>query len=138
MELPEEDREEGLCAKMKKAMCGTRGAAQSWEATYRKAHEDWGFANGKASPCVMHHSERNIMLVVHGDDFTALGKEEQLNWYREVVTDRYRAKVKGRLGPGKTDGKSMRVLIRMVQWTAEGMSMRQPRDMPSSFFKNWC
>ena len=40
VELPMEDREEGKCARQRKnAMYGTRDAAQSWEATYRKSHE---------------------------------------------------------------------------------------------------
>ena len=44
--LPEEDCEEGMCAILKKAMYGTRDAAQSWEATYRRAHDEWGFMIG--------------------------------------------------------------------------------------------
>ena len=70
VELPQEDGQAGMCAKLKKAMYGTRDAAQSSEATYRKAHEESGFWIGKASLCVMFHPERNLRLVVHGDDFT--------------------------------------------------------------------
>ena len=40
VELPQEDEQVGMCAKLKKAMYGTRDAAQSWEATCRKAHEE--------------------------------------------------------------------------------------------------
>ena len=42
----------------------------------------------------MFHYEMNLRLVVHGDDFTALGWEVQLDWYREQVTRRFESKVK--------------------------------------------
>jgi len=69
----------------------------------------------------MFHPERNLRLVVHGDDFTALGWESQLDWYREQVTRRFESKVKGRIGPASGDEKSMRVLNRLVHWTSEGI-----------------
>ena len=83
VELPEEDWEYGKCAKLIKAMYGTRDAAQNWEHTYHQAHEEWGFQAGRASPCVMYHPQRGIRLVVHGDDFTVLGWEGDLDWYRK-------------------------------------------------------
>ena len=60
-------------------------------------------------------------MVVHGDDFAALGRGKALDWYRGLVLGRFEAKVKGRIGPGKEDGKSMRVLNRVVRCTAEGV-----------------
>ena len=45
------------------------------------------------------------MVVIHGDDFTALGHEKDLDWYREQIQVRMDTKVKGRLGPGKNDMK---------------------------------
>ena len=58
VELPQEDGQVGMCAKLTKAMYGARDAAQSWEATYSKAHGEWGFLIGKASPCVMFYPEK--------------------------------------------------------------------------------
>ena len=49
---PEEDATPGMCAKLGKAMYGTRDAAHNWEWAYRIAHKDWGFTVGKSSPCV--------------------------------------------------------------------------------------
>ena len=54
-----------------------------------------------ASTCVFRHKDRRIMVVIHGDDFTALGYEKDLDWYREQIQSRMDTKVKGRLGPGK-------------------------------------
>jgi hypothetical protein len=69
----------------------------------------------------MFHPTREVRLVVHGDDFTALGWESQLDWYRGQVTNKFEAKVKGRIGPARNDLKSTRVLNRLVQWTREGI-----------------
>ena len=46
VELPAEAAEEGMCAKPVIAMYGTRHVAQSWEGTYRQAHEDRGVVLG--------------------------------------------------------------------------------------------
>ena len=73
VELPEEDMEEGVCAKLVKAMYGARDAAHNWEHTYRKAHDELGFQVGRASPCVMYNPHRELRLLVHGDDFCGIG-----------------------------------------------------------------
>ena len=69
----------------------------------------------------MHHVESNIMLGVHGDDSTSLGYASGIVWYRERVMGRFEAKVQWRIGPGRRDGKSMRVLNRFVRSTDEGI-----------------
>ena len=38
-----------------------------------------GFVRGLVTPVSFYHSERDISLVVHGDDFTALGGAVELN-----------------------------------------------------------
>jgi hypothetical protein len=48
VELPEEDREEGMCGKLNKAMYGTRDAAQNWEYEYVEFLEGIGFKRGAA------------------------------------------------------------------------------------------
>ena len=49
------------------------------------------------------------------------GYQAGLDWYRQVLTHGSKAKVKGRLGPGKTDEKSIRVLNRTIHWTPSGI-----------------
>ena len=116
VQLPEEDAEEGMCGRLNKSMYGTRDAAQNWEEHYSQAHIDIGFEQGMASTCVFRHKDKRIMVVIHGDDFTALGHEKDLDWYREHIQSKMDTKVKGRLGPGKNDMKQMRVLNRIVEW----------------------
>ena len=53
--------------------------------------------------------------MVHGDDFTVLGYEEDLDWFRRVISDKYEFKFRGRMGPGEGDDKSIRILNRVVE-----------------------
>ena len=64
---------------------------------------------------------RNIIVVIHGDDFTALGFDKDLDWYRAEIQRKLQTKVKGRLGPGDGDQKEMRVLNRVIEWTPNGI-----------------
>ena len=119
--LPPEDYMEGYCGKLKKAMYGTRDAAQNWEYAYVAFMEKVGFARGAASPCVFYMKGRNLRVVVHGDDFTVLGYEEDLDWFRRAISEEYEVKFRGRIGPGATDDKAIRILNRVVEWTTEGI-----------------
>ena len=70
-----------------KAMYGTRDAAQNWEYAYNEFMEMCGLRRGIASPCVYWHQERGIRAVIHGDDFTMLGWENDLDWFRERIKE---------------------------------------------------
>ena len=67
-----------MCGKLLKSMYGTRDAAQNWEECYASAHLEMGFEQGKASTCVFYHKDRDVIVVIHGDDFTALGNDVDL------------------------------------------------------------
>ena len=62
------------------------------------------------------NKDRNIRIVVHGDDFTVLGFSGQLDWFRSKISERYEVKFRGRLGPEEHDCKSIRILNRVVTW----------------------
>ena len=48
-------------------------------------------------------------MVVHGDDFTVLGWEAELNWMRNKMKSHYEVKFRGRLGRGARGGTAMRI-----------------------------
>eukprot|EP00969_Alexandrium_andersonii_P335002 14805068-Alexandrium_andersonii.AAC.1 len=89
-------------------MYGTRDAAQNWEECYRGVRRDMGFTQGRAPTCVFFHKAWKVWVVIHGDDFTALGSDEALDWYRKGIQARVSPKVQGRLGPRREDMKEMR------------------------------
>ena len=49
---------------------GTRGAAKNWELD--------GFIPGVTNPCSFHHPQRELRVLVHGDDFVGLGSLPEL------------------------------------------------------------
>ena len=79
------------------------------------------FEHGKISPCTFWHPRRDIRVVVHGDDFTVLAEEEQLDWFRREISKKFDAKFRGRIGPDIGDDKSIRILNRIVTWTTGGI-----------------
>ena len=109
------------CALLKRHMYGTRRAADGWQDECSTRLIEAGFTQGIASPCVFHHKVRGIAVSVHGDDFTATGPKNQLDWFEETLKKCYELTVGGRLGPGPKDDKEARVLNRIVRWTNHGL-----------------
>ena len=86
--LCREDYEAGMCGRLQKAMYGTRDAVQNWECEYVEFMLSIGFLGGRVSPCVFYNKEHNVRVVVHGDDFTCLGHEGDLDWFRNQIIKR--------------------------------------------------
>ena len=74
-------------------MYGTRDAAQNWEAEHAEFMESIGFHRGISSPCVFLHKAREIRAVIHGDDFTLLGDNSDLNWFRDRIKSKFEVKL---------------------------------------------
>ena len=60
--------------------------------------------------------QRRIAVSVHGDDFTACGPADSLDWYEKAVSAEYEISVGPRLGPAPEDEKQARVLNRVITW----------------------
>eukprot|EP00973_Karenia_brevis_P035143 4848496-Karenia_brevis.AAC.1 len=59
-----------------------RGAAAAWEKCYAEKFSGVVFSRGVSGGIVFYHPERDLSLVVHGDDFTFYGLDEDLRWIR--------------------------------------------------------
>jgi hypothetical protein len=94
VQLPPEIAEEGMCARLKKCMRGTRDAATRWEATHVQALVRNGFEQSKASPCCFCNTERNLQVVVHSDDFAVLGCDADLGWFEGMIQGEFECKKK--------------------------------------------
>ncbi len=81
-----------MCGKLQKAVYGGRNAAQNWESQYESSFLRLGFTQGKSTPCVFYHKQREIRAVEHGDDFTSLADDDQLKWLHEQLTKEYELK----------------------------------------------
>ena len=82
---------------------------------------DLGFTQSTSSACVFRHDERQIMVSVHGDDFTCSGARPQLQWLESELRANYELTVGARLRPGKDDGHEGLVINRAVRWTSQGL-----------------
>ena len=64
-----------------------------------------GFTQGASSPCVFRHPSRQLVVSVHGDDFTTAGAKEDLDWFENGLTEHYECTIQPRIGPGPDDAK---------------------------------
>ena len=87
---PDGECEQGKCWRLRRWLCGMRPAASAWEKHFSKTLVDMGFANGVTAA--------TVFCVVHGDDFTFLGWEEDLHDVRDGMNAKYELKVRGVLG----------------------------------------
>jgi len=112
-----------MCGKLRKSMYGTRDAASNWEDCYMDFARSIGFESGLASPCVFKHKTKKLWLTVHGDDFTLLGSDHDLNWFETQIKEKFEVKLRGRLGPGvkKEEDQSIRILNRIIEWNKDGL-----------------
>jgi len=82
MRLPTEIRfPSNAIARQVKCVYGTIDARKLWEDCYTQVRNSMGFQTGVSNPCAFYHPARNITIVVHGDDFTALATDDERNWY---------------------------------------------------------
>ena len=78
VELPPERWKEGKCARLIFSLCGMRIAASNWEKEYSKTLVEAGFRSGRATVVAFYHPERDIRIIVHGDEFAVEGKHSDL------------------------------------------------------------
>jgi hypothetical protein len=122
VELPDEDSQPGMCGELGKSMYGTRDAANNWEQEYCEFLKSVGFARGASVPCSFHNAKRDMCLVVHGDDFTILGYDSDLDWLKVEMKKKFEIKTT-RIGPARGDDKSLKLLNRIVEWTPQGIAI---------------
>jgi hypothetical protein len=103
-----------------KCVYGTRDAGMIWEQTYRQCLEDLGFISGRASPCCFFHPRWKLSLVVHGDDFTAVGIDDSIEKLEAGLKASFDIKIRRSIG-GHLPLKEMRILNRIVTLTDKGI-----------------
>jgi hypothetical protein len=74
-----------------------------------------------ACPCLFSHRAHGFAISVHGDDFTTTGPKCEIDWFEQLLEEKYELKKGGRLGPGPKDSKELTVLNRVIRWTDNGV-----------------
>ena len=111
----------GNIARLKRCVYGTRDAGLLWEDTYAACLQSMGFIRGVANPCCFHHPQRGLTLVVHGDDFSTLGRREDLLWCEQELSKSFEIKVRGHVGEGPECVPEMKILNRVIRLTPTGL-----------------
>ena len=125
VKLPEEDIEpgdEGRCGRLMMSMYGTRDAALNWALEYGDTLRAAGYKQGKSNPCLFYHEEKDVAVMVHGDDFVAVGPNQHLEHVEKTLGDKYKIKV-DKLGLGKGQKDEVRILNKVVRMTEYGIEL---------------
>ena len=100
--VPAQDK---IC-KLRCWLYGFRPAAAAWEAQLRKQVGRKSVSGGGWLTLVwFHHAEKDVNLVVHGDDFTFTGDEAVLKWAEELMNGWYEVRGSALMGPDDHDDK---------------------------------
>ena len=85
-----------------------------------------GFEVGLGSPCNFKHVQRQVSVTVHGDDFTSTGTEANLKWFEAGLAAAFKIKTE-MMGPKKRHLQKVRILNRVLSWTATGITYEADR-----------
>lgn len=123
VELPEEDRVEGedMVGLLQRSLYGTRDAASNWAEEYTRVLEKLMFTKGASSPCSLYSAERDIKIVVHGDDFLCEGALDDLRWLRGKLAEAFSIKASF-LGPEDGCERELKLQNRTISWEDGGIS----------------
>ena len=102
IDLPSEDEDaaEGEVGELLLCLYGTRDAAREWQRTLSKHLVSIGFVAGRGHPSTLHHAERDIRMLVHGDDYFSSGQADQLDWVQAELSKKYEIQSQ-RIGDGE-------------------------------------
>ena len=73
-----------------------------------------------SNPALLHSEKMDAFMMVHGDDFIALGDDEALSEVEHMMSSHYTTKARAILGAGRDDAKEVRILNRYVRWNSDG------------------
>ena len=125
IKLPDEDprsNEPGVVGKLMMSMYGTRDAAQNWAEEYSSTLAKAGYIRGVANPCLFHSKAEKCGVMVHGDDFVAVGDKKSTDRLKLILEKAY--KITCEILGGDADEKDeIRVLNRVIHRSKVGYTL---------------
>jgi hypothetical protein len=116
VDLCDDDREpgdEGMCGELLISMYGSRPGASNWQKCYTDLLLAHDFKVTRASTCMFWHAERDIAVMVHGDDFISTGDGDDLLWLKSVFETKFEISTEI-IGHEVDDEKELKVLNRFI------------------------
>ena len=130
--LPDEDprcQEPGVVGRLVMSMYGTRDAACNWSEEYSSKLVEAGYIRGISNPCLFHHPKSGVGIMVHGDDFVAVGNKQGTNELKKVLEHAYKIKAEI-LGNGIGEVSEVRILNRIIRRSESGICLEaDPRHV---------
>ena len=123
VELPAE----ASAGRLLRSMYGRRDAGVNWEFAFCEVMTAIGFVQGRASPRIHRHLEKQLHVWVHGDDFVPLGYFADVKWFFVKLQEFWVVTNRGILGPSGYH--EHRAFGRLVEGTAEGVTWEA--DLPT-------
>ena len=80
-------------------MYGSRDAAINWATEYGETLKKAGFIQGRYLSCLFYHKDKDVAIMVHGDDFVAVGDPKHLAETAAAASEKYKIKTET-LGDG--------------------------------------
>ena len=81
------------------------------------------------SPCLFHHDKHDVTIMVHGDDFVAVGQEEYVVEAEKALKSKYKIKTET-LGLGEKDVREVNILNKVIRIDKDGLELEaDPRHI---------
>ena len=111
-----------MLGKLELCLYGIRDAAKGWQEMLSAQLEACAFRRGIGHPAVFWHPTRNIMTLVHGDDYVSSGLQADLDWMESQLQASYEIQTQ-KLGLGAGCEQEGKVLNRIVRCDSNGWSL---------------
>ena len=136
IELPQQDPHYGSnqVGMLQKAMYGTRDAPQIWQREVMGTMEALGLRVSTFQPSLYYHQERELVVIVHVDDFMCSGRETDLQWLYDGLRQKYDLT---RSFLGKDHERETKYLNRIVRWTPRGVQLEGDPKHLQLMLKEW-
>ena len=137
IELPHTDPKYGdktVVGQLKKSMYGTRDAPQIWAQVVQEAMEELGYKQSAFQPAVYYHPEKNVVVVVHVDDFLVTGDGAMLESLYHELSKKFDIKMKML---SMEDNRETTYLNRTLRWTEQGIEITGDSKHSEILQKEW-
>ena len=96
-------------------MYGTQDAPNIWQSHYSGILIEGGHKRGKSNASVFYHPQHDVRVMVHGDDFLALGDQKHLSELEDLLRKSYELKCLGIIGDHPEDKTEIHFLNRLIR-----------------------
>ena len=119
--LDGEETSEDTVGVLEMSPYGTRDAATNFQREVARLMKSLGYIQAKYNASLYHHPQEDVQVLVHGDDFVAVGYRTEIEKFKLQLSKRFTVKTKI-VGSGAGDGEvqEARVLNRIVRCSSTG------------------